>query len=63
VAQSRKAVDTEGSSMFEMAKVPGIRIETLRTTNVMELASFVGISTAVGVLQAELHKTISFDSA
>ena len=61
--QSFKAIDTEGSSLVEFASVPGILTRTVRTTNVMETASVLGISAAVASLQAELHKTISFDSA
>jgi hypothetical protein len=57
------AVDTEGSSIIELAKVAGVDVSSIRTTNVLEMAQVFGISTAVSILQAELHKTISFDSA
>lgn len=59
----KTAVDTEGSSIVELAKVPHVDIASIRTTNVLEMANVFGISVAVSVLQAELHKTISFDSA
>lgn len=59
----RLSVDTEGSSILELCKVPGVLSDTVRTTNIIEIASVLGISVAVASLQAELHKTISFDSA
>lgn len=61
--KNRRVVDTEGSSILELVKVPGIEKSTARTTNVLEICDVLGISAAVGILQAELHKTISFDSA
>ncbi len=60
---SRPSIDTEGSSLVEFASVPGILTSTVRTTNVIETCQVLGISAAVASLQAELHKTISFDSA
>jgi DNA-directed RNA polymerase beta' subunit len=56
-------LDTEGSSLLELCKVPNIDIETAVTNNVLEVASVLGITAAVHVLQAELHKVLSFDSS
>jgi len=58
---SRHAVETEGSNMLHVAACPFIRPETIRSTNVSEVCTVLGISAGVAVLQSELHKVLSFD--
>jgi len=57
------AVDTEGSSLIELGKVPFIKPETAMTNNIVEIANVLGINAGISVLQAELHKVLSFDSS
>ena len=57
------SLDTEGSSLLELCKIPDIDVETAITNNVLEVASTLGITAALHVLQAELHKVLSFDSS
>jgi DNA-directed RNA polymerase beta' subunit len=56
-------IDTEGSSLVEFVKLPGIRRSSAVTNNVVEIARTIGITAGVLVLQAELHKVLSFDSS
>lgn len=60
---SRHVVETEGSNMLDLAKCPCVRAETIVSTNVVEVARVLGIATGLVVLQAELHKVLSFDSS
>ena len=61
ITTSRHAVETEGSNMLHVAACPFIRPETIRSTNVSEVCTVLGISAGVAVLQSELHKVLSFD--
>jgi DNA-directed RNA polymerase II subunit RPB1 len=60
---SRHIVETEGSNILDLAKCSLLVPETIRTSNVVELAGVLGISAGIAVLQAELHKVLSFDSS
>jgi hypothetical protein len=62
-AHSRHIVETEGSNMVDLAKCPFLIPESIKSSNVVEVASFLGISAGLAVLQSELHKVLSFDSA
>jgi hypothetical protein len=62
-AQSRHIVETEGSNMIDLAKCPFLVAESIKSSNVVEVATFLGISAGLVVLQSELHKVLSFDSA
>jgi len=61
--KSRFIVETEGSNMLDLAKSDCVIPETIRSTNVVECASVLGISTGICVLQAELHKVLAFDGS
>lgn len=61
--RSMFCLDTEGSSLLEFCKLPHIHLHTAVTNNVLEVATIFGITAAVNVLQAELHKVLSFDSS
>jgi hypothetical protein len=61
--RSRYVLETEGSNVVDLAKCPCVVPETIRTTNVVEACNILGISAGLTVLQAELHKVLSFDSA
>jgi hypothetical protein len=56
-------VETEGSNMIDLAKCSLIVPETIRTTNVVEVCTVLGISAGISLLQAELHKVLAFDNA
>jgi len=60
---SRHIVETEGSNMVDLAKCPFLKAESIKSSNVVEVATFLGISAGLVVLQSELHKVLSFDSA
>jgi DNA-directed RNA polymerase II subunit RPB1 len=62
-AHSRHIVETEGSNMVDLAKCPFLVPESIKSSNVVEVATFLGISAGLVVLQSELHKVLSFDSA
>ena len=62
-AYSRHVVETEGSNVLDLARCQFIKSETIRTSNVFEAASVLGISAGITVLQAELHKVLAFDSS
>ena len=61
--RSRHIVETEGSNVIDLAKCSLVKAETIRTTNIVEVCNILGISAGIVVLQAELHKVLSFDSA
>jgi hypothetical protein len=61
--RSRYVLETEGSNVVDLAKCPCVVPETIRTTNVVEACNVLGISAGLTVLQSELHKVLSFDSA
>jgi hypothetical protein len=61
--RSRHIVETEGSNVIDLAKVPSIIPETIRTSNVVEACNVFGIATGLTILQSELHKVLSFDSS
>lgn len=54
-------VETYGSNVLHLASCASICPESIRTTNVTEIAKVLGIATGISVLQAELHKVLSFD--
>jgi DNA-directed RNA polymerase II subunit RPB1 len=60
---SRHIVETEGSNMIDLAKCPFVNAETIISSNVVEVARVLGIATGLVILQAELHKVLSFDSS
>ena len=62
-ARSRHIVETEGSNMVDLAKCPFLVPESIKSSNVVEVATFLGISAGLSVLQSELHKVLAFDSA
>jgi hypothetical protein len=47
--------------MVHIAACPFIVPETIRSTNVSEVCTVLGISAGVSILQSELHKVLSFD--
>lgn len=59
--QSAHVVETEGSNIIEFAKCSSLIAETIRSTNVTEICTVLGIGAGVATLQAELHKVLSFD--
>jgi DNA-directed RNA polymerase beta' subunit len=61
VPRSQHVVETEGSNMVHIAACPFIVPETIRSTNVSEVCTVLGISAGVSILQSELHKVLSFD--
>ena len=63
VPRSVHTIDTEGSSFIEFGKLSFIRQETAVTNNIVEITNVLGINAGVSVLQAELHKVLSFDSS
>lgn len=62
-ASSRHIMETEGSNILDLAKCPFIIPETIKTSNVVEAASTLGIAAGLCVLQSELQKVLSFDSS
>jgi hypothetical protein len=61
IAKSTHAVETEGSNILHVASCPFIVPETIRSSNVSEVCTVLGISAGVSILQSELHKVLSFD--
>lgn len=59
----RHVVDTEGSNVVDLAKSDVVDATTIATSNVLEAARVWGITAGLTVLQSELHKVLSFDSA
>lgn len=62
-ARSRHVLETEGSNVLDLAKCAFVRPETIRTNNIVEASSVLGIAAGITVLQSELHKVLAFDSA
>jgi len=63
VGRSRHIVETEGSNMLVLARSTLIVPETIRSSNVVEMCTVLGISCGISALQVELQKVLSFDSA
>jgi len=56
-------VETEGSSLLELAQL--VEVDALRTTtnNIQEAARVLGVEAAACLLQAELHRVLAFDGS
>jgi DNA-directed RNA polymerase II subunit RPB1 len=60
---SRHVVETEGSNVIDLACCSFVNAQTIRTNNVLEIFSVLGITAGIFVLQSELHKVLSFDGS
>ena len=60
---SKHVVETEGSNVYDLACCSFVDAQTIRTNNVLEIFSVLGITAGIFVLQSELHKVLSFDGS
>jgi DNA-directed RNA polymerase II subunit RPB1 len=56
-------VETEGSNFLEVLKLPGVDPLNTSTNNIQEVACNLGLEAAVCLMQAELHRVLSFDGS
>jgi DNA-directed RNA polymerase II subunit RPB1 len=56
-------IETEGSNFLEVLKLPGVDPLKTSTNNIQEVACHLGLEAAVCLMQAELHRVLSFDGS
>ena len=56
-------VETEGSDILEIAQLADVDALRTTTNNIQEVCSILGAEAAIGLMQSELHRVLSFDGS